>query len=398
MPTFVYRAVDARGRSSRGRQLAATESAVVRDLEARGLVPIEVREKATIVKGEGGFGARPKNAVLEFTRGMAALLPAGMPLSRALAVSSVAAGAIRSALERVQERVERGDELAHALAGEPGLFNPLYIGVVRAGEKGGALAAAFQRLADHLERESDLRSRLISMSIYPVLLSAVGLVSVLVLILFVIPRFSILLTSSGAPLPASTAFVLGLTTTMRANWEILVVLIVALGLALLWMRGSQAGRRVAAQLLGRTPLIGTPRRQVLTARITRMTGELLHSGAPLLSALQETEQCLQDPLAREVTRRIRVQVREGGSLNQAIGMHTLFPQEVVQLVALGEESGRLAEFLLKASDLLERRIERTLERLVAMVEPVMIIAFGGVIALVALSLLQAIYGLNTGVL
>ncbi len=398
MPTFVYRAVDDRGRSTRGRLLAATETAVVRDLESRGLVPVDVRETATSAKSRGGFGGRQKGAVLEFTRGMAALLPAGMPLARALTVSAVAAREIGPALDRVLERLERGDELARALAEEPDLFDPLYIGVVRAGEKGGTLAAAFQRLADHLERESDLRSRLISMSIYPLMLSAVGLVSVLVLVLFVIPRFTVLLTSSGAPLPGSTAFVLGLTTAVRANWGILLTLLIALGMALFWMRGSQTGRRVAARLLGKAPLVGAPRRQILAARITRMTGELLHSGAPLLLALQETEQCLQDPLAREVTSRIRAQVREGGSLNHAFGSHALFPQEVVQLVALGEESGRLAEFLLKTSDLLERRIERTMERLVALVEPVMIIAFGGVIALVALSLLQAIYGINTGVL
>ena len=397
MPTFLYRAVDTRGRAARGRLIAATEAAVVRDLEARGLVPVEVREAAAR-RGGRGSGARQRNAVLEFTRGMAALLPAGMPLSRALAVSSVAARGIEPALDRVQERVERGDELAHALAGEPALFNPLYVGVVRAGEKGGTLAAAFQRLADHLEREGDLRSRLISMSIYPLMLTAVGLVSVLVLVLFVIPRFSILLASSGAPLPGSTAFVLGFTATVTANWEILLTRLVAMFAILFWMRGAESGRRAAALLLGRAPLVGAPRRQVLASRITRMTGELLHSGAPLLAALQETEYCLQDPLAREVTGRIREQVREGGALNQAIGTHTLFPQEVVQLVALGEESGRLADFLLKAADLLERRIERTLERLVAMVEPVMIIAFGGIIALVALSLLQAIYGINTGVL
>jgi type II secretory pathway component PulF len=398
VPTFAYRAVDTRGRSARGRLVAASESAVVRDLESQGLVPVEVRRSATAAQGKGMFGAGQRRAVLEFTRGMAALLPAGMPLSRALAVSSVAARDVRPALDRVRERVDRGDELAHALAEERGLFNPLYVGVVRAGERGGTLATAFQRLATHLEREDDLRSRLVSMSIYPVILCSVGFVSILVLVLFVIPRFSVLLTSSGAPLPASTAFVLGVTTVVKANWPVLLAGVIALVGVLLWMRGSESGRRAAALLLGRAPLIGAPRRQVLANRITRMAGELLNSGAPLLSALQDTEQCLEDPVARGVIARIRERVREGGSLTLAVGEHALFPQEVVQMVALGEESGRLSEFLLKSSDLLERRIERNLERLVAMIEPAMIITFGGVIALVALSLLQAIYGINTGAL
>jgi general secretion pathway protein F len=135
---------------------------------------------------------------------------------------------------------------------------------------------------------------------------------------------------------------------------------------------------------------------VLAARFARMTGELLTGGAPLISALKDTEECLDDPLARDVTSHIRTRVREGSPFNQAIADHSLFPAELVHLVALGEEAGRLAEFLLKAAELLERRTERSLERLVALVEPAVIVAFGGVIAVVALSLLQAIYGINAG--
>jgi general secretion pathway protein F len=127
-----------------------------------------------------------------------------------------------------------------------------------------------------------------------------------------------------------------------------------------------------------------------------MTGELLAGGAPLLSALRVTQECVDDPLARDVTGAIWTRVREGGQLNHAIAQHDLFPTELVQLVALGEEAGRLSEFLLKAADFLERRTERTLERLVALLEPAMIVTLGAIIALVALSLLQAIYGVNAG--
>jgi type II secretory pathway component PulF len=303
---------------------------------------------------------------------------------------------VRESLERVRERVERGDELARALAEEPRLFSPLYVGVVRAGEKGGALGSAFQRLSAHLEREDDLRSKLLSMSIYPALLCLVGIASVLVLVLFVMPRFAELLTGTGAPLPRMTALVLNLTTAAREGWRLLAAGGVAMVGALLWMRTTLAGRRVGAYLLARSPIVGGPWRQVLAARFSRMAGELLNGGAPLLSALCDTEDCLDDPLAKEVTSRIRTRVREGGSLNHAISEHSLFPPELVHLVALGEEAGRLSEFLLKAAELLERRTERTLERLVALIEPLMIVTFGALIAVVALSLLQAIYGVNAG--
>jgi general secretion pathway protein F len=399
VPTFAYRAVNARGERSRGQLTAATESAVVRDLEARGLLPVEVRETEEASGRAGGFAPGRRRAVLEFTRAMAALLPAGMPLSRALTVAAATAPtSVRQNLERVRERVERGDELARALAEEPVLFSPLYVGVVRAGEKGGALGTAFLRLAAHLEREDELNSKLVSMSIYPVMLCVVGLASVMVLVLFVMPRFAELLTNTGAPLPRITAFVLGVTTSVRENWRLLAGGAAALVMALVWLRGSRSGRLVGAHLLARAPLVGAPRRQVLAARFSRMAGELLNGGAPLLSALKDTEECLDDPLARDVTSRIRTRVREGSALNQAISEHALFPPELVQLVALGEEAGRLADFLLKAAELLERRTERTLERLVALIEPAMIVTFGALIALVALSLLQAIYGVNAGAL
>jgi general secretion pathway protein F len=399
VPTFAYRAVDARGQRSRGILTAATEQAVVRDLEARGLLPVEVRESRVARDAATGFGFGRRRAVMEFTGALAALLPAGMPLARALSVASATAPApVRPHLDRVRERVERGEELARALSGEPALFSPLYVGVVRAGEKGGALASSFERLAAHLEREDQLRSKLVSLSIYPMMLALVGLASVLVLVLFVMPRFADLLTGSGAPLPATTAAVLGASTAVRENWRLLVVGVAALILALAWMRGSATGRRVAAGLLASAPLVGGPRRSILAARFSRMTGELLTGGAPLLSALRDTEECLDDPLARKVAHRIRTRVREGSPLNHAIAEHALFPPELVHLVALGEEAGRLSEFLLKAAEMLERRTERTLERLVALVEPAVIVAFGGIIAVVALSLLQAIYGVNAGAL
>lgn len=397
MPTFAYTAVDARGERSRGHLTAASESAVTRDLETRGLLAVEVKIADAPREKGAGFGRGRRQALLEFTWGMAALLPAGMPLARALTVAtSTAPAAIRPVLERVRERVERGDEMTRALAAEPAIFDPLYIGVIQAGEKGGSLGMAFERLAEHLEREDKLRAKLLSLSIYPVMLTLVGLASVLVLVLFVLPRFAEMLTGSGAALPASTAFVLGVSTALRENWPFLLAAGVGLVLALVWMRTAPAGKRVAARILSRAPIIGAPRRQVIAARFARMTGELLAGGAPLLSALRVTQECVNDPLARDVTGNIWTRVREGTTLHQAIGEHRLFPTELVQLVALGEEAGRLSEFLIKAADFLERRTERTLERLVALLEPAMIVGFGGIIAVVALSLLQAIYGVNAG--
>jgi general secretion pathway protein F len=397
VPTFAYRAVDASGRRSRGRLSATTPAAAAHELETRGLLPLDVREARAPADASQGFGFRRRHAVLEFTRAVAALLPAGMPLARALkAASATAPAGVRPAFDAVRVRVERGDELGAALTDYPTLFSPLYVGLVRAGEKSGALDGAFDRLAKHLEREDELRSKLVSMSIYPVLLALVGAAAVSVLVLFVLPRFAELLLASGAALPRSTGLILSVATTARASWRLLLLIPLGLVLALLFFRKTQAGRRVAAHLFVRLPIAGVWRRQALGAHFARLVGELLAGGAPLLSALTDARDCLSDPVARTETERIRTRVREGSSLNAAISERLLFPGVLPQLVALGEEAGRLAEFLLKSADLLERRTERAVERLVALAEPFMIVAFGGLVALVALALLQAIYGVNAG--
>ena len=398
MPTFAYRAVDATGRRTRGRINGTTLMAVTRELETRGLLPLDVQEDAgTTQRGAGtvGFGFGRRRAVLEFTRGVAALLPAGMPLSRALkAATATVSESVRPALDQIRLRVERGDELATSLAEYPTLFSPLYVGVVRAGEKSGSLDDAFMRLSTHLEREDELRSKLLSMSIYPLLLATVGLASVLVLVLFVLPRFAELLLSAGAALPRTTALVLNIAMTMRESWRVLLLIPLAVVLLITWLRTTETGRRTGATMLARIPVFGAWRRQALAASFARMVGELLAGGAPLLNALADARDCMSDPVARAETDRIRTRVREGTPLNVAIAERSLFPAVLAQLVALGEEAGRLADFLLKSADLLERRTERAMERLVALAEPAMIVMFGGIVALVALALLQAIYGVN----
>jgi len=397
VPLFAYRAVDAQGQRSRGRIPATSPEAVVRDLEARGLVALKVEEDRRGSNGSAGLGLGRRQAVLEFTRAVAALLPAGMPLARALAAGAMTASeGIRPTLETVRSKVERGEELASALAEHPRLFTALYVGIVRAGEKSGSLDNAFQRLAEHLEREGELRSKLVSMSIYPLLLGLVGIAAILVLVLFVLPRFSDLLLSSGTALPAATAIVVGMASALRENWWVLAILPPVALVILTWLKTTESGRRLGSHTLIHLPVVGGWRRAHLAASFARMVGELLDGGAPLLLALQDARDCMTDAVAQAETDRIRSRVREGSSLNAAIAEGGLFPPVLAQLVALGEDAGRLAGFLLKSAELLERKTERTLERMVALVEPAMIVGFGGIVAVVALALLQAIYGVNAG--
>jgi len=397
MPLYVYKAIDSGGRRTKGRLSASSPESAIREIQGRGLLALEVLEGGASGNGTRGFSPGRKRAVLEFTRAVASLLPAGMPLAKALGAGTTAAPeSVRPSLESIRTRVERGEELATALAAHPRLFSALYVGMIRAGEKSGSLDHAFERLAAHLEREGELRSKLVSMSIYPALLGLVGIGAVLVLVLFVLPRFSDLLLSSGTALPATTAAVVGAAMAVETHWWIVALLPVLAVLAFSWLRTTVRGRRVAAGALVAAPLVGSWRRQHLGAGFARMVGELVAGGAPLLLALEDARDCMTDSVAQGETDRIRKKVREGSSLHAAIAEGGLFPEVLAQLVALGEDAGRLADFLLKAAELLEKKTERTLERMVALVEPAMIVGFGGIVAVVALALLQAIYGVNAG--
>ncbi|MEJ2218708.1 MAG: type II secretion system F family protein [Gemmatimonadota bacterium] len=357
MPAFAYHAVDPRGKRHRGTEEAASPLAVTRVLEGRGLLVLEVAEQeARAARGVPGFGRR--RAVLEATRALASLLAAGLPLSRALGVTEGLVGpGIATSVASIRSRIERGDALHAALADYPHLFPPLHVGVVRAGEQSGDLAGAFRRLEAQLGREQALRSRLVSASIYPAILAVVGGFAVVLLALFVVPRFADLLQDAGATLPTSTRALLTVSRTALRVWPALV--------------------------LG-PPLL------VLFAAV------LVGGGASLLDALESAAGSVGDPEAAEEAVRVRLRVREGASFHAALAEGSVFPELLPRLVGVGEESGRLEEFLGKAAELFETRVSHAAERLASLAEPAMILVFGALVGLVALAMLQAIYGVNAG--
>lgn len=399
MPLYAYRAVDLGGSRSRGTIDAPDQAAVARELDACGFFLLEAVPSAA---ESADFTLRlrgrvRRNDVAEATRAIASLLRAGLPLSRCLETASgVASGAVSHALDDVRAKIERGADLDEAMRVHPRVFSALYTGLVRAGDRSGDLVDVFDRLADHLERASALRSRLLSALIYPMLLAVVGAVAVFILLLFVIPRFAGLLTGTGAALPASTALMLGLADGLRSHWATLMTAGIVAVAGLIAVIRSDRGRALLAAMRLRLPLFGRFERNLLAAQFARLTGSLLGGGAPLLGALDDTVESIWNPAAKVAASDIREQVREGSSLGAALGATELYPPLLSELVHVGEESGALDDFLLKAAKIFENRTERTLERLVSVAEPAMIVAFGAIVGLIALSLLQAVYGVNAG--
>ena len=338
-----------------------------------------------------------KRAVTEATRSLSALLAAGLPLTRALETTrDVGDARLGPTLDQVLVDVRGGASLAKALSAHPRVFSPLYLGVVRAGERGGALSGVMERLAGEMERQEDLRERIVSALVYPALLTAFGFIAVLILLFVVIPRFADMLIGEGVELPAMTAGLLSVATGLKSYWLLLLVSAVATVIAAGAYLGSEEGRRSLARVVLALPLAGPVRRGVLAGRFARLLSVLLEGGAPLVAALDDTAASLSDPYAAEEVSRIRSEVRVGSPLHRAVSNGSLFPVELSRLIAVGEEAGRQVEFLARAADLFESRAARNIERIVTLLEPAIIVAFGGMVALVALALLQAIYGVNAG--
>jgi type II secretory pathway component PulF len=400
MPAFAYRVATPDGVTLHGVEQAATAAALERALAARGLFPLEVRPaEERAVRRRSALVSRRQD-VTAALRYLATLLGAGFPLDRALAaVTRVAARRdVAGALVAVRERVRAGAHLADALAEHPRVFPRLAVGMTRAGERGGHLAQALERLAVQLEREQALRSRIATALTYPAVLAVAGTVVLAVLCGYVLPRFVELLVDAGAALPRSTALLLAAADAVRRGWAVAVGGGLALAAAAASVVRTDAGRHRAHELALRAPLLGPLRACAAAVRFARALGTLLGTGMPVLGALEIAASGLADEAVAAEVRRAREEVRAGGRLAAALGRGRTFPPLLIQMMEVGEEGGRLPEMLERAAAALEHELERRLDRLVRLAEPVMILVLGGAIGFVALSLLQAIYGVRMDVL
>jgi type II secretory pathway component PulF len=392
---YQYRAATADGQVVEGVLQSPSRQAVLETLHRQRLYPVAIDE----------MGARPRSsrrsrvgataALTLWARNTATLLGAGLPLDEALGFTAELSGndKVRDALRRVRRQLQGGAGLAEAVASEPKVFSPIFPAMISAGEATGQLDMVFGRLAAHLEERAELRSQVLSALLYPALMSVVAGVGVIVLLAFVVPRFTVMLTEVGGTLPLSTRLLVA-TSHLVIGWWWLWLPIAAAGAYGLanWLRRPEVRRRWHAMRL-RWPVIGDLELSYATAQFTRTLGMLLQSGVPILSALRIARLAVGNALVRETIDRAGKAVGEGGGLAASLG-ETL-PGLATQMLAVGEKSGRLDELSLRVADTYDTEVRRTLRTLVSLVEPAMIILFGGLVGFVALAMLQAIYSINT---
>ncbi len=391
MTAFRFRAARPDGELLSGTVQAGSPAAALQLVEARGLLPIAVHETAT-----GRTRTLDAAVLAPLLTGLAGLLEAGMPVDRALAASAEAApDALRPWLEDVQSRVRDGAPLSSALAAA-GTLPPIVLGHVRAGERGGALASAMRGAAAELDRAADIRARVRAALTYPVFLAVAGAVSVAAIVTLVIPRFAALLGDQGQALPASTRLLVGASDVMRSSAVPLAVLITILVPAVLRWAATVAGRRHTHRWLLAAPVLGTLRHRFATARFASGLAGLLRAGVPLLEALRYAAEAPGDAEIAARTSAARLDVERGERLASALSRHGVLTPLGTRLTTFGERAGQLPAFLDHAARLEDAGAQRSLQRLVTLLEPVIILAFGLLVAFVATALLQAVYSIRPG--
>jgi len=328
---------------------------------------------------------------------LASLLQAGLPVGRALtAWEDVAPDDWRPALPTIRDAIQHGESLGAALAAAPLGIPPVVVGIVRAGEAGSGLADAVRRAAVLMESAAATRAAIRAALAYPIILAAAGSASIALLVGVVLPRFATILADLGQPMPATTRTVLAVADAARVG-----AIPAMIGTSLLvafWYRWSttESGRRAWHHVLLGLPLVGSIRRSAATARYAQALSALLESGVPISTALRSAADAVGDAAIAERSRRARERVIRGERLAASLGAEAAVTSTAVKIIRAGEDSGRLADMLAHAAALEQERAERAVKSAVRLLEPALILAFGGLVAFVAAALLQAVYSVRPG--
>jgi general secretion pathway protein F len=401
MASFEYKAATSAGEIVNGVLSGSSRANVIQQLQSLGHIPIRVDESAAPSGGRKiEFQWRKQRVteqdVADVTRELATLLQAGLPLDRALAilVSLADREPLAEMLGAIRERVKEGATLADAMEEQEGVFSRFYISLLRAGESGGALEVILERLADHLESAKEMRSALTSALIYPAILVVVAVVSIFILLGYVVPQFTEMFEGVGEALPLSTRITIAVGEGLQAYGWLLIVMIAAGS----WFLRRQLADPASAYKwhagLLRVPLIGEIVVKMEVARFAHTLSTLLGNGIPLLKALAIVRDTMGNRVLADGIERVTGGLKEGQSLADPLSEVPHFSPFAVHMIRVGEESGELESILQNVAVTFDRDTQVTIKRAMTLLEPLLILLLGVVIAAVIISILVAILSIN----
>jgi len=403
MPVFRYKAVASDGQVLSGEIEAPTKESAIAKLQGSGYLPISADEINSKHEFFRNFISRFKKTdtasskdIIVFTRELATLLEAGLPLDGALdTMANISSSpAVKTLVTNVHNRVREGIALSDAMAEQGGIFNRLYLNMIRAGEAGGSMQLIIDRLADYMERMGELRSTIVTALIYPAILLIISFLSLFVMLTFVVPKFVPLFDDVGQALPLLTQVVFGVAGLFQGYWWALLFLL-ALGAWIFDKQIADTDKRLRfdAWMLD-LPYLGELIKQMEITRFTRTLGTLLTNGVPVLSAVTLVRDVISNSAISGVMDAVVASLAQGQRLARPLKESNYFPVLAVQLIEIGEESGQLESMLMKIADIYDKEIQTSIKRLLALFEPVLIVGLGGLIAIIIFSILQPMLGLT----
>ena len=395
MAVFVYTGRTRGGQSLTGEMEANNREAVVAKLRSQQIIATSVRAKARDITIPGfGSGVGEKDIVV-FTRQFATMIDAGLPLVQCLEIlaSQQENKVFKKTLMEIRQSVEGGSTFAAALKHHPKVFTSLYANMVEAGEAGGILDTILNRLAQYMEKAMALKKRVKSAMVYPSTIVSVAVVVVIFLLIFVIPTFKSMFEGFGATLPLPTQIVLGLSNFVRAYFLYGVALIVGGVFALKWWYGTTGGKWAVDSFLLKTPVFGILIRKVAVAKFTRTLGTLISSGVAILDGLDITARTAGNKVVEAAVLKTRASISEGKTIAEPLKASGVFPPMVVQMIAVGEQTGALDAMLSKIADFYDEEVDNAVTNLTSLLEPMLMVFLGVVIGGVVIAMYLPIFKL-----
>jgi len=399
MSKFSWEATTRSGETRKGSMEAIDENAVMNRLRADQLTPKKVKKAAFEINFKIGSGVNPRDLML-FTRQMAVMIDAGLPLVQALDIlaSQTENPHFARVLYSVKSSVEQGATFSDALKKHPKVFDELYVNLVAAGEIGGILDAILNRLATYIEKAVKLKGQLKSAMIYPIAIGLVSVGVVAVMMLKVIPKFEDMYKAfPGAKLPAPTKFVVNLSHAFANAWYYMVGSVVAFFALTSAAMSTSRGKDIAHAAILKVPLFGNVIRKIIVARFTRTLGTLLSSGVPILDAL---DICAKTAGNRVVSRAInyaRMRISEGQDMAGPLAETEVFPSMVVQMIGVGEQTGAMDTMLQKVADFFEEEVDTAVAGLTSLIEPVMMAFLGVVVGGLLIAMYMPVFELAANI-
>lgn len=404
MGLYVYKAYDKTGNLISGTMEAKERASVISKLQQSNFFPLRVEEEG---KRSGGdsvsiadfmlkFKLVGTKDIVTFTQQLTALLEAGVQLDRSLTILTelTTNKKLADVIRQTQQAVQGGSSFADALARHPRVFSRLYINMIRAGESGGVLELVVSRLAEFLENTQKLKDDITSALIYPMLLTVVAGLTVVLMLTFVVPKFSQLFADMGQALPLSTQILMNISAFITHYWWVILLGIVALVFSFKYYVATESGRLSWDTWKLKWPMIGTLIQKIEISRFSRTLGTLIHSGVPILQGLLIVKEVVSNTLISESMVKIHSGLKEGEGISTPLRESRMFLPLALHMISIGEETGQLDQMLLKVADTYDVEIRNSVNRLIAFLEPAMILIMGLVVGFIVVAMLLAVFSVN----